>query len=517
MHVAEGRFSLSSCAHPIMKTSAKFTKFLSSFRQPRHAFQPHPRTAIAAAVGMLLMTPAAFADSFFVPGNLVVSVEGNGVAGATSGPYRDNQAAPMTLFQYKTSGTSSASYVNSLTLPQSNSGKNYAVSSEYGSSSEGALQLSGNGKYLSIMGYGINAATFNSNPGKYSPDPTNAALAQSGSVQGQSYTAVPRVVALIDASGNVDSSTALYGFASGNNPRSVYTPDGKTLYVSGQGTKGDSTGGVFVTSVGSQSVTPVTGNDAGGGSAQDTRFVTAYNGQLYVSADSKSGATNRDFIGTLGNNASLPTGLVNNGNGPTQLPGFGNSGGTGKVSITAATTNGINAPGLQINLSPTSFFFANDTTLYVADSGMPKQTSASSGLGDGGLQKWSLINGLWQLDYTLSAGLNLVSNKSSSGSTGLLALTGRTVTVNGIDQEEIYAINYTIGDLDPTYLFGVTDLLAATSKPSGESFVQLAAAPVDSNFKGVAFAPTGDVPEPASLALFLTAGLGLLVARRKQR
>ncbi len=470
--------------------------------------------AIAAAAVLMLAAPSVFADSFFVPGNLVVSVEGNGVVGATSGPYGDNQAAPLSLFQYKLSGTSAASYVNSLVLPQSNSGSNYAVSSEYGSSSEGSLQLSGNGKYLTIMGYGVNAATFNANPGKYSPSSGNAALAQSGSVQGQSYTAVPRVVALIDSNGSVNSSTALYGVFSGNNPRSAYTPDGKNIYVSGQGSKGDNTSGVFVAQVGSNTATSVTGNDAGSGTSQDTRFVTGYNGQLYVSSDSKSGATNRSYIGTLGN--GMPTGQANNGNGPAQLAGFGNSGGTGKVTITAATTNGINAPGQQINLSPEAFFFANATTMYVADSGSSKQTSASSSLGDGGLQKWSLVNGAWQLDYTVAAGLDLVSNKASAGTTGLLSLTGQTVMVDGVEQEQIFAINYTVGDLDPTYLFGLTDILGATTLQSGEAFVKLATAPVDSNFKGVSFAPTSDVPEPGSLALFFAAFAGLVAVRRKR-
>ena len=54
------------------------------------------------------------------------------------------------------------------------------------------------------------------------------------------------------------------------------------------------------------------------------------------------------------------------------LPGFGSSDGKGKLVITAGTTNGINAAGQQINLSPENFFFANASTLYVADSGSPK-------------------------------------------------------------------------------------------------------------------------------------------------
>ena len=91
------------------------------------------------------------------------------------------------------------------------------------------------------MGYGIDAPSFNANPNSFSPAP-NTALAQSGSSQtGQSYTPVPRVVALIDANGNVNSSTASYNVFNTNNPRSVYTADGINFYISGQGTGCDLT------------------------------------------------------------------------------------------------------------------------------------------------------------------------------------------------------------------------------------------------------------------------------------
>jgi hypothetical protein len=454
------------------------------------------------AAAILLLSGPVY-GSAFTAGNLVVSVEGNGVVGATSGPYTDNQAAPLSLFQYSIFGTSSATYVNSTVLPQTASGANFAVSGEYGSSSEGTLQLSGNGQYLTIMGYGINAATFNANPGAYSPSSTNTALGQSGSLTGQSYTAVPRVVALIDSNGNVDSSTALYNIFNANNPRSAYTANGTSFYVSGQGTSGDNTGGVFYTTLGSSSATSITGNDAGSGASQDTREVQIYNGQLYVSTDSKDGSTNRSYIGTLG--TGTPTTVANGGNGPTQLPGTGTS--TGKYTITAATTNGINSPGQQINLSPENYYFANSTTLYVADSGDGKQTSATSSTGDGGLQKWTLntVTGQWTLDYTISAGLGLVANTSSDGTSGLYGLAGEVV--NG--EVELFATNYTLSDLDQTYLFGVTDPLSATTLPGGESFTTLAAAPADSNFKGVAFAPVA--PEPASFVL-LGLGLAALVA-----
>ncbi len=490
---------------------------------------------LSTALALVLAVPAA-AGGFagFQTGNLVVSVEGKGT---TSGSYTDNQASPLSLFQFSHNGTSSATFVDALVLRQAASGSNFAVSAEYGSSSEAQLQLTGDGHALTIMGYGVNAAAFNANPtgyGTLTTDPTKStALAQSGSLTGKGYIAVPRVAAVINAKGHVDSSTALYNVFNGNNPRSVYSLDGTTLYVSGQGNYPDSTGGVYVTTRGSHSATPITGNDTVNGNvtpnvptAQDTRFVTGYNGQIYVSYDSKEGqGFNRSGIGTLGTD---PMGLVNinpaaNGSsqpdtlGPTQLSGFQK---TGKLTITAATTNGINKSGDKINLSPEGYFFANATTLYVADSGLPKNDSNVTGggqsIGDGGLQKWSLISGNWTLDYTLSAGLGLVSNQTATaGTTGLLGLTGVVIG----NQVQLFATNYTIGDTDPTFLFGITDVLSALTKPTGESFVKLATAPADSNFKGVSFAPTPSaVPEPGTYALLIIGfgGIGAMVRRPRR-
>jgi len=488
----------------------------------REARQALLLTGCVAAGGLAFGASSASAITVLTQGDLVVSVEGAGVFGATSGPYTDNQAAPLSLFEFAQTGTTSATYVGSKVLPQTSAGANYAISGEYGSSSEGTLQLSGNGKYLTIMGYGVNAAAFNANPTAYgtlTTDPTKStALGQSGSLTGQGYTAVPRVVALIGANGVVNTTTALYNIYNGNNPRSVYTVDGSSFYVSGQGDSPDATGGVFYATLGSHSATPITGLDTSGmTSSQDTREVQVYDGQLYVSSDSKEGSgSNRDFIGTLGTAGTLPTSLANGGDGPTMLTGFGNSGGTGKVTITTATSNGINAKGEQINLSPENYFFANATTLYVADSGSPKNNSATSSLGDGGLQKWEDIAGTWTLEYTLSAGLNLVANTSASGTTGLLGLTGEVVG----NSVELYATNYTIGDTDPTFLFGITDILSATTKPVNEKFSILATAPADSNLKGVAFAPA-PLPEPATWAMMLMGfgGLGglLRATQRRQR
>jgi hypothetical protein len=202
------------------------------------------------------------------------------------------------------------------------------------------------------------------------------------------------------------------------------------------------------------------------------------------------------------------------------LPGYGNSGGTGKITVTAANANNVNA-GLvgqnkTVNLSPENYFFASADTMYVADSGAPKNDSANSPLGDGGLQKWTLSNGTWTLDYTLSAGLDLVANSGAAGSTGLYGLTGKDVTIGGVQEVELFATNYTIGDTDQTYLYGITDVLGDLTAQAGESFATLETAPADTTFKGVAFAPSSAVPEPSTWAMMLLGFVGLGFAARRR-
>lgn len=491
--------------------------------------------ATVLAATLISFQANAQSSPFFVPGNLVVVVEGCGVQGgsctitggtgtgagnSTPGGYGDNQGSPITLFQFAPTGTSSVSYVNALVLPQTASGANLPIAGEYGSSSEGALQLSGAGQYLTLMGYGINAATFNANPTAYGAAPS-LALAQSGSLTGQSYTPVARVAILIDPNGNVNSSTPIYNVFNLNNPRSIYTIDGLNAYISGQGNSPDLTGGVFYTPLGAlnNAPTPITGADTNTNTSnQDTRNVKIVNGTLYVSVDSREGSgSNRSFVGTLGNPPA--TGLFNKGNGPTQLTSSNNASkpvavtSTGKLTLTASEVNGVDpaAVGTVINLSPSDFFFANASTLYVADTGNGKQTSAASFYGDGGLQKWVNTkadgSGTWQLVYTLAAGLHLVANPTAvpantSGATGLYSVAGQ---VNGTTVN-LYVVNYNISDLDTTYLYGITDTLSNTTPP-GTSFTQLAVAPPDSNFKGVSFAPS----YPAGSATLTTVPSGLTV------
>jgi hypothetical protein len=474
--------------------------------------------SVAAAVALSLWNarPAQAQSFVFNPNDIVVSVEGDG---SNTGSYIDNQAAPLTLYQYAVSGTAAATAAGSLELPQTagaGAGGNSAISGEYGSSSEASLQLSGNGQYLTLMGYGINADTYNST---YDVNGTGTALGQSPNTAAGGAN-VARVVALIGADGSVNTSTAISGVFSENNPRGAYTANGTSFYISGQGNFPDTTAGVFYTTLGCTSascLTAITGADttsSGTPANQDTRFVTVYNNTLYVSVDSKAGANSktREFIGSLGTPPS--TTLYNSAAGPTQLPGFGSAGQSSSgntINITASNGNGVNAAGQTVNLSPENFFFANADTLYVADSGDPKVTGSK---GDGGLQKWTLntSTGNWGLDYTLSANLGLVANTSATGTSGLYGLTGKVVGNN----VELFATSFSLTDTGATYLYGISDSLNATSE-SGEAFTQLAAAPADSDFKGVSFAPASPVPLPASTWLMLSGLGGLAAFTRKRR
>jgi hypothetical protein len=424
----------------------------------------------------------------FTDGDLVVSTVSL-QASATIVNSGLDTASPITLSELQLgAGGTTATGVARLTLPQTANGLNAPISGEYGSASEGILEQSVNGQYLTVVGYGVNANTFNTAPlSTYG----TAALGQTVSETTGNLTVVPRVVALIGANGSVDTTTALTGVFNSNNPRSAATVNGTSFYVAGQGVTGDGTGGVFYALKGAMTATPInvsssvasgtpngTANPLFGTEDRVAEIVNTPNGlELQVSRDfAAKGSPNdtadiRFFTNASGGLPTSATGLVAN----RIIPGNTNSSGgnTGSIDVTAATDNGVNSvrdgssPGHSGNtfvyLSPEQFFYANASTLYIADSGSPKNGANAAGLGEGGLQKW--VNskpdgsGTWTLEYDMVNGLGLTAQSSANsadptapGVTGLFGLTGEVVG----NQVELFATTYGLNELSGSNLVEIT-------------------------------------------------------------
>jgi hypothetical protein len=518
-------------------------------------------SAIVSVAGLAAQAQAQTIN-YFAAGDIVVSSVSNQTspgdaaytANAAAGGGLDT-ASPITLTEFNTgAGGVNLTTAGTLVLPQTASGSNNPISGEYGSASEGILQLSGNGQYLTIMGYDINANTFNSavDNGTATTTYGTTALGQTNSLTGQSVATVARDVALIGTNGSVDTSTAVTGVFDMNNPRSAATQDGSSFYISGQGSDTgsgaskiyDGTGGVFYVTKGSSTATPINtspvdttftnGSDPLIGS--ETRTVEIVNTgsgpQLYVSRDFAPPGTPNDQsdIRLLTNSSGgLPTSSVGlqatrlfNNNTSSGKGGNTLGGNTSSINLTSSLDNTVNSSrnGKFVYLSPEQFYFANSTTLYVADSGEPKNGSANAAaIGEGGLQKWSLISGVWTLDYDISLGLNLVNNASANsatpsapGVTGLFGLACNTVG----NTVQCYATSYGLNELSPSYLYEVTDSLSNTSATVGdaETFTTVSTAPIGTDYRGVSFAP---VPEPVSLSLFGAGAAALALVRRRRR
>jgi hypothetical protein len=169
---------------------------------------------------------------------------------------------------------------------------------------------------------------------------------------------------------------------------------------------------------------------------------------------------------------------------------------------------------------PFGVWFADAKTLYVTDEGdgtntfdpsVSKYTAAAAQTG-AGLQKWVFDStlGAWKLAYVLQAGLNLGAPYAVGGyptglnpktglpwaaaADGLRNLTGR---VNRDGTATIWAITSTVsgnGDqgADPNQLVIITDKLAATGAPAGESFAAIRTAGFGEVFRGISFTPGTD-------------------------
>jgi hypothetical protein len=298
---------------------------------------------------------AAFAQAPLTTGNLVVVRVGDGVAALS------NASTATFLDEYTPAGV----LVQSIAMPTVASGTQFPLTNSGTATSEGFLTLSDDGNFLLSAGYGDAPGT--------------------PSIAGTQSSAVPRVIAVTNMAGIVDTTTALTNAFSAGNIRSAVSTNGVDLWASG------SLSSVNYVQIGQGTSTAISAAPA------NSRVLGTYQGQLYVT--SASGA----FQGVSQVGTGLPT---STGNVVTLLNGF-------------PTVAGPSAY---------DFFFADPNTLYVADDRTPPS--------NGGIQKWTQSGGLWTLQYTLaptaSSGVRGLTGAIVGGSVVLYATTAAPTTSNNL-------------------------------------------------------------------------------------
>ncbi|MBV8897521.1 MAG: hypothetical protein JO051_13495 [Acidobacteriaceae bacterium] len=495
---------------------------------------------ICAVAAVLCATIPASADSFFAPGNLVLSrsVYAGTPATVTVGqqlppvcgtaatcpatavndgtyPYVFNNntadgsfgiTSPIYLDEITTGGQ----LINTLNVTDTLlTNSNFNLVTSFSSKSELALNLSTDHSVITFMGYNAPVNTLdvsNSNtPGVI--DPTNPV-----------GTSFYRVVGQVDANGNITTTeTNAY---SGNNGRAAILAGGYYFTVgnnnNGSGTPAniiDSTGVEIIVPgstpgvpqmVGNFSITQVTNPSTGkpyaadkAGKDNNFRGLTVFDNTVYV--DKGSGGNGINTVYQVGAAGTLPT-LATAATEPlTILPGF-------PVTLAKAATA----------QNPFGIFFANANTVYVADEGDGTAADAATSP-NAGLEKWVLQNGTWNRVYVLQNGLNLgqpysIPNYPSSlnpSTDGLRNITGR---VNSDGTVTIWAITSTVsasGDqgADPNRLVVISDVLANTDPAiaANEQFGTLRTAGFGEVLRGISLTP-GTSALPAAPQYAVTVG-----------
>jgi hypothetical protein len=452
--------------------------------------------------------------------------------------------------------TTSGIPVSRLSVPNSTqwgvTSKSDQMVTSFSSKSEIALNLSTDDNDVDFMGYvapvGAIDVSNSNTPGAV--DPTNP-------VTGSYY----RAIAQLDQYGNIQfTETNAY---SGNNGRAaIVDPATKSIFTAGNAGNGSNPEPeAVVTGAGSQILSassapealqtpgvptplgnfnitqlPSTSADK---SAKDDNFrgLTINNNVIYMTKGSGSnGVDTVYFVDTAG--TSCPSGGVGLPSSSGTLPVAGSFASPTYSTSSAALGLTSKNPGLTpTNMCilrgfptalakgatdasdyPFGIWFANPTTLYVADEGAGDNTyssttntyTAAAASTTAGLQKWVFDSATnqWNLAYTLQNGLNLGVPYTPRGyPSGINSATGlpwaaatdglRNLTghVNPNGTVNLYASTSTVsgsGDqgADPNALVSITDNVAATSLPSAERFHTLMAPTNKQVVRGVSFAPS---------------------------
>ena len=534
------------------------------------------RTVIVICILLASAVVGAFAQNgsnFFAPGNLVVSrsvydnnpnnvqvgellppncqatqagCNGNATYNGTYPLVWNNDAvdgsfgitAKILLDQYTPGGQ----LVNSLEVPNSSQNgvppqKDQLVTS-FSSKSELALNLSTDGTYLTFMGYlsAIDTLDVSNSNTPAVVDPTNPV-----------GTAYYRAVAQVDAHGKFHFT--LTNAYSGNNGRAAIwnnSNGANFFYTAGNAGNGGNpqpdgiiigAGTQFIipeskaeiaqrpgipTPVGSFNITQL--GDKPDKIGKDTNFrgLTIFNNVVYLTKGSGGNGINTVYwidptLNTCNNsngvglppaNATLPSAPMSYDPTVIQTEGV--------EPYNMCVLTGFPTALKSKTSFPFGLWFANATTLYVADEGNGDNTysngmyTVAAGQRKAGLQKWIFDSNQqqWTLAYTLQAGLQLgvpytvsgypTGNNPGTGlpwSPGTDGLRNIIGVVNGDGTATIYAVTSTVsgsGDqgADPNIVVVINDLISATTLPANESFTMFTSAGFGEVLRGISLTPS---------------------------
>lgn len=252
---------------------------------------------------IFLFTLLAFSISNaaqFTPGNIIVYRLGDGVGALSSA------GAAAFLDEYTTAGI----LVQSIAIPTTTSGNQLRLVNAGSSTSEGFITLSGDGRYIFIIGYDAAAGTAN--------------VATTAGIN--------RVIGRIDLLGNINTETYITDGYQGSNIRGIISDNGTNIWTSGTASSGVNGGVRYFTFGNTGTSTQISST------VTNVRAVNIFNGQLYVTSAS----------GTFQGVASIGTGTpTTTGQTTTILPGF-------------PTSAGPSAYGFAMNTAGTVLYVADD-------------------------------------------------------------------------------------------------------------------------------------------------------------
>src|ERR1043166_498651 len=365
-------------------------------------------------LGAVALGTSALAASF-TAGNLVIYREGT-VSGSLT-----NVGSVVFLDEYTTNGT----LVQSVMMPTNYFGAYSSLLANGTAFGNGLITRSVDGRFILVGGYGARLGQFSSSLGtKFATD-------------------APRVVALVDGSANVDTTTCLTNSAAdGQELRSPASTDGTNLWVGG----GTSGGFIAYTVRGSNDATVLSG--------LNTRQLEIYNNQLYLTAGNLGG------IGQTGQVAILTNAFG------TTLPTATN--GAGTLAFLPASTNVFSGEAFAAFKLKAGGADPIDT-FYILDGG-----SLSAGAA-----KFSLVGGNWVFNGTVGFPQSLVglaANVITSGSTTNVNIyvTGGGSTLTGGDS-----------------VYKATDATGYNGTPTNSSFSPfIGPTPNGRSLRGLVFTPS---------------------------